>query len=70
MTTKKVTTNGGKDCLFKVSEYRGKIYVYRVDSIGVFSDSLVEIGHTGSLEDALILIKSYSGYGIKSITDW
>lgn len=69
MSTKEVTTNGGYENLFKVSEYGGKFYVYKV-KIGLISNSSNEIGHAGSFEDALSLIKSYSGYGIKSIKDW
>ncbi len=69
MKTKEVTTNKGFENLFKVSEYRGKFYVYKV-KIGFISDSSTEIGSAGSFEDALSLIKSYSGYGIKSIRDW
>lgn len=69
MNTKKVTTSGGFENLFKVSEYRGKFYAYKV-KVGFISDSTTEIGSAGSFEDALSIIKSYSGYGIKSITDW
>ena len=69
MNTKQVTTNGGFENLFKVSEYRGKYYVYKV-KVGFISDSSIEIGSAGSFEDALSLIKSYSGYGIKNIRDW
>jgi len=69
MNTKKVTTNGGFENLFKVSEYRGKFYAYKVN-VGPFSDRTTEIGSAGSFQDALSIIKSYSGYGIKSISDW
>ncbi|NOX66239.1 MAG: hypothetical protein GXO85_10740 [Chlorobi bacterium] len=69
MNTKKVVTNGGGENLFKVSEYRGKFYVYKV-KVGFISDSSKEIGSAGSFEDALYLIKSYTGRGIDKIRDW
>ncbi len=69
MNTKAVATDGGYENLFKVSEYRSMFYVYKI-KIGAFTNSSIEIGHTGSFEDALNLIKNYSGYGIKSIRDW
>lgn len=69
MNTKKVTTDGRYENLFKVSEYRGKYYVYRV-KVGFISNSTIEIGNAGSFEDALSLIKSYAGDAIDSISDW
>jgi hypothetical protein len=56
MSTKKVVTNGGGENLFKVSEHRGKYYIYKVKT-GFISGSSVEIGSAGSFEDALSLKK-------------
>lgn len=68
MEAKKVVVQGGGKNLFKVSNSSGYFYVYKVD-VGLF-DRLHDIGKTRSLEDALTLIRSYSGREIDKIAPW
>lgn len=69
MSTKEVVVQGGGDNLYKVSEYSGTYYVYKV-SIGIFSNTDHDIGKTRDFSDALSIIKAHSGREIKSIKDW
>ena len=55
--------------LFRVSESGGTFYVNKVTP-GFLGDSTKDIGQTRSLEDAITLIRSYSGKDIKKISDW
>lgn len=64
--TKRVVINGGGRNLFKVEQYSGYYYVYYM-SIGFLFDDKDFIGKTRSFEDAISLIRSYSGKGIKEI---
>ena len=64
---KRVVVRGGGKNLYKVAEYDGWFYVYKVD-VGFISDSSASIGKTRSLKDALDLIKSHSGKEIKEIS--
>lgn len=68
MEAKKVVVQGGGKNLFKVSYSSGYFYVYKVD-VGLL-DHLHDIGKTRSLEDALTLIRSYSGREIDKIAPW
>ena len=68
MAAKKVVTKGGGDNLFKINISGNKHYVKLV-KVG-FINSYIDIGETRSLEDALSLIRSYSGNEIDKITDW
>lgn len=69
MGAKQVVVQGGGDNLYKVSESSRTFYVYRID-VGIFSNTHYEIGQTRNFEDALSLIKSHSGKGIKKISPW
>ena len=69
MKNRKVTVKGTSKNLFKVSEYDGKYYVYQV-SPGFFGDTSSKIGETSTLEDALSLIRSYTGKDIDNIGNW
>lgn len=63
---KKVVVEGGGANLYKISEYDGCFYTYKVD-VGFLSDSNRSIGNARSLSDALEIIKAHSGKGIKEI---
>jgi hypothetical protein len=63
---RKVVVQGGGANLYKISEYDGWFYAYKVD-VGFFSNSNRSIGKARSLKDALDLIKSHSGKEIKEI---
>lgn len=63
MTKKKVIVKGGGENLYYVSESSGTIYVYK----GSVWGSDTQIGKARTMEDALALIKSYSGRSIESI---
>lgn len=69
MAAKKVVVKGGGRNLFKVSEYNGTFYVYQVE-VGLLADDKHQIGKTTSLEDALTLIRSYTGKDIEKISNW
>lgn len=66
---KKVVVKGGGKNLFKVSSYDGTYYVYQVNA-GLIANDNNLIGKTRSLEDALTLIRSYSGRDIERISEW
>jgi len=55
---KKVVVKGGGQNLYYVSESSGTFYVYKGSS---------QIGKTGTMEDALALIRNHSGKDIESI---
>lgn len=69
MQTKQVVVTGGGKNLFKVSENSGTYYVYQV-SAGWITNSTKSIGSTRSFEDAITLIRSYTGRGIEKISNW
>lgn len=70
MNKRVVTQNKGNN-LFRVSGTR-TLYIYciEVDNPLPFFDKKIQIGSARSLEDALSIIKSYSGAQIRRITDW
>ena len=63
METKQIVVKGGGSNLFKVSYYNEVYYVYKVN-VKIFSNDYHEIGKTKNFEDALSLIRSYSGKDI------
>ena len=65
---KRVVTQGGGDNLFKISG-TDKLEVYAV-KVGLLSNTLKKIGGARNLEDALSIIKSYTGKQIKEISEW
>ena len=69
METKQIVVKGGGSNLFKVSYYNEVYYVYKVN-VKIFSNDYHEIGKTKNFEDALSLIRSYSGKDIDSISSW
>ncbi|HOC85201.1 MAG: hypothetical protein WBK43_09730 [Prolixibacteraceae bacterium] len=69
MEAKKVVVKGGGSNLFKVSYYDGTYYVYKV-KVGFISDDKYDIGKTKNFEDALSIIRSYSGKDIDHISSW
>jgi hypothetical protein len=64
---RKVVAEGGGANLYKISEYDGWFYAYKVD-VGFLSDSNRSVGKARSLTDTLDLIKSHSGKEIKEIS--
>lgn len=66
--TKRVVTQGGGNNLFKITG-SNNLDVYVVN-VGLFSNSTSKIGRARNLEDALSIIKSYSGNQIKEISEW
>ncbi|MEX0997617.1 MAG: hypothetical protein WDZ45_11250 [Flavobacteriaceae bacterium] len=69
MATKRVVVSGGGDNLFRVTESSGKFLISQVD-VGLLTNNYNRIGQTRSFDDALNLIKSFSGQRIDKITDW
>jgi hypothetical protein len=69
METKKVVVKGGGANLFKISISGGEYRVYQV-RMNLFTEKLSNIGTTRSLEDALSLIRLYSGNQIDKISSW
>ncbi len=67
---KRVSTQNKGNNLFKISG-TNTLYIYQilVSPIPGF-DKKIEIGSAKNLEDALSIIKSYSGAQIKKITEW
>jgi hypothetical protein len=67
---KRVSTQNKGNNLFKISGTK-TLYVYQilVSPIPGF-DKKIQIGSAKSLEDALSIIKSYSGSQIKKISEW
>ena len=63
---KRVVTQGGGNNLFKVNNYN-EVYVIISKT---FSSDTKKIGSANNLEDALSIIKSYSGNQIKEIREW
>ena len=70
MDKKVVTQNSGNN-LFRVSGTK-TLYIYciEVDNPLPFFDKKIQIGSARKFEDALSIIKSYSGSQIKKITEW
>jgi len=65
---KRVVTQCGGNNLFKITGSNTlEIYIVKV---GTFSDSTSKIGSARNLDDALSIIKSYSGNQIKEIREW
>jgi len=65
---KRVVTQGGGNNLFKITgTSKLEIYIVKVDT---FSNRTSKIGKANSLDDALSIIKSYSGNQIKEIREW
>jgi len=69
MPTKRIVVHGGGDNLYRISIYGNKYTVSHVN-VKIFTNDISVIGEARSLDDALSIIKSYSGQGIKKITDW
>lgn len=69
MATKRVVVQGGGKNLYRISIYGDKYTVSQVD-VGYFTNDINIIGEARSMDDALSIIKSHSGHGIKKITDW
>jgi hypothetical protein len=65
---KRVVTKGGGENLFKITGTKN-LEIYQIH-VGIFSDSSSKIGSARNLEDALSIIKSYSGNQIKEIREW
>jgi len=65
MNKKVVVTGGGRN-LFKIESYNNQYNVYHMN-IGILFDDKDFIGKTRSFEDAISLIRSHSGRGIKEI---
>lgn len=64
--TTKVVVEGGGENLYEISESGGRFAVYKI-KVNLLANSRNSIGTTGSLENALALIRSHSGKGIKSV---
>mgnify|MGYP001172525968 FL=1 len=69
METKKVVVQGGGSNLFQVTHYNGIFSVYKV-SVGIIFNNYQSIGKTRRFEEALSIIRSYSGHEIESIDAW
>lgn len=69
MEAKKVVIEGGGSNLFKVSYHSGYYYAFKV-KVGFITDDLNEIGKASSLDDALRIIRAYSGKNIKEVSSW
>lgn len=66
MSRRRVVVNGGGANLYYIGESNGRFWVTQ-KKVGILLDSDTDIGNTRSLDDALSLIRSHSGRGIKSI---
>ena len=64
MAKRKVAVQGGD--IYEINDYEGKFRICKVD-VGLLTDRRRDIGNTKSLEDALALIRSYSGKQIKDV---
>jgi len=62
-----VTENKGNN-LFKISGTT-KLYIYKIE-VEFLRNKKIKIGSARNLEDALSIIKSYSGSQIKDISEW
>ncbi len=60
MSSKRIVidTAREKGQLFKVGEYGGRFYAYKV-SVGFITNDYIKIGESRSLEDAIRIIKAY-----------
>ena len=65
-TKRSVVVEGGGQNLYEIAEYNGRYTAHSV-RVGLLGDSHTNIGESGSLEDAISLIKVHSGRQIKSI---
>ena len=64
---KRVATQNKGDNLFRISG-SSKLYIYKIE-VGLFLKK-IKIGSARNLEDALSIIKSYSGSQIKDVSEW
>lgn len=64
---KRVVVQGGGRNLYRIESSGNMFYVYHI-SVGWITDDKEFIGKTKSLEDAITLIRSYSGREIKEIS--
>jgi hypothetical protein len=73
MSEKRVSidTSSHRGLLFKISEHDGKYRVFAVDP-GFIANSYNRIGEARSLEDAILVAKSYAKGTIRNvrISDW
>ncbi len=69
METKRVVIKGGGSNLYQVTYSSGYYHAYKVN-VGIFSNDYDEIGKASSFEDALSIIRSYSGRDIDEISTW
>ena len=69
MATKRIVVSGGGQNLYKVSG-SGSSYTVSQIIINPIFDDRKRVGTAGSLDDALILIKSHSGKRIEKISNW
>lgn len=64
--TIKVVVEGGGENLYEINESENRFAVYKI-KVNLLFNSRKGIGTTGSLENALVLIRSHSGKNIKSV---
>lgn len=67
MSERRVVVQGGGKNLYKIHECSGRYTAYYVD-VRFLSNTNKNIGKARNLEDALTLIKVYSGKEIKEIS--
>ena len=67
MEKRVVTQNRGEN-LFKISG-TDKLIIYKIEVQPLWNNK-IKIGSARNLEDALSIIKSYSGSQIKGISEW
>ena len=66
-----IDTASNRGQLFKVSEYGGRFYVYKV-RVRLITNDYDQIGESRSLEDAIQIIKAYADGSVCDIkiSDW
>ncbi len=69
MSKKRITVSGSGHNLYKVSNSSGWHYVYKVEVKLPFNNE-ISVGKSRTFDDALSLIKSYSGRSIVKIENW
>lgn len=69
MKTKRVIVNNGYQNLFKISETNGMFTISQI-IVGLFLDKTKKIGTAKNFDDALSIVKSYSGAEVKEIKEW
>lgn len=70
MKVRQVVTSGGGENLYKINEYSSTSFTVYKAKVKLIGYDYTEIGSTRNLEDALTLIRSYSGNNIDRIGDW